>query len=477
MAPIRFFLNGKPVAVAGDEAFLTVASYLRYQRALTGTKIVCEEGDCGACTVLIGRPSGDRILYQPINSCIQFLYQVNATHVVTVEGLRRNGTLHPVQQAMVECHGAQCGYCTPGFIVAMCALYETGTEVTEKGVRDALTGNLCRCTGYEPIIKAGLRVDPRSVQTVNDLYPPQAMLEELREQAGSPVRVEGSARTFFAPTTVAEAVAFRSEFPEAVICQGGTDVAVQHNKRGFAPAAVMNLSNVPELAELAVEEDTVAVGATVTLTRLEQFFRQQVPEFHHILTLFGAPQIKHAATLAGNIANASPIADSLPFLYVMNARVELAAPGGTRTLPIEGFYLGYKKLDLRAGELITRVLIPLPGQDVLKLYKVSKRRNLDISTFTAAVRLGNGSGAIEQPRIAFGGVAPTVLRLPRTEQFLYGREFSPETFAQAGAIAQSEIAPISDVRGTKDFRYQLAANVLMKFYYDVAGDDRARRSA
>jgi xanthine dehydrogenase small subunit len=486
MAPIRFFLNGKPVSVDGDDAFLTLANFLRYLRALTGTKIVCEEGDCGACSVLIGRPAGDSLAYLPINSCIQFLFQVNGTHVVTVEGLRQNGALHPVQEAMVRCHGAQCGYCTPGFIVAMCAMYESPEQPTEKRVRDALTGNLCRCTGYEPIIKAGLSVDPETVRSMNELYPPAPMLAALREQTGSPIRIEGSGRTFFAPTTVEEAVRFRAEFPQAVICQGGTDIAVQHNKRGFTPAALMNLENVPELAELTVKDSTVAVGATVTLTRLEHFFRDRVPEFHRILELFGAPQIKHAATLAGNVANASPIADSLPFLYVMDARVELAGSGGRREVPIEAFYLGYKKLDLRGDELITRILIPLPGDEVLKLYKVSKRRNLDISTFTAAIcmtvgrRLPADPGSAETihaVRIAYGGVAPTVLRLPRTEGFLEGRSFSLDSFRQAGEIARGEIAPISDVRGSKDFRLQLAENVLMKFYYDVQQTDSVRRSA
>jgi xanthine dehydrogenase small subunit len=311
----------------------------------------------------------------------------------------------------------------------------------------------------------------------------------LREQAGNPVRIEASGRTFFAPTTVDEAVRFRTEFPDAVICQGGTDIAVQHNKRGFAPAAVMNLENVAELSELTEEGDTVAVGATVTLTRLEHFFRDRVPEFHRILELFGAPQIKHAATLAGNVANASPIADSLPFLYVMDARVELAGNDGRREVPIDAFYLGYKKLDLRGDELITRILIPMPGDEVLKLYKVSKRRNLDISTFTAAIRMDfspvgrrlpadpPSAATIRSVRIAYGGVAPTILRLPRTEKFLTGRPFEPDSFRQAGEIARGEIAPITDVRGSRDFRLQLAENVLMKFYYDLQQTDSLRRSA
>lgn len=469
---IFFYVNGVPQEVSNEGAFSTLATFLRTRLELTGTKIVCEEGDCGACSVMVGTPDGKRLAYRPINSCIQFVFQLDGTHVVTVEGLRAGGPLHPVQEAMIRCHGAQCGYCTPGFVVAMCALFERPVTVDDKAVRDALTGNLCRCTGYEPIVRAGLEVDAASVRSINELYPPASMLEPLVKHVAKSRLLEHEGRKFFAPVTIADAVRFKSEQPGLVIVQGGTDVGVQHTKRGVAPAVMMTLAHIPELSALSLESGVLSVGATVNLTRLEEFFRGRVPEFHRILELFGAPQIKHAGTLAGNVANASPIADSLPFLYVMEAEVEITGLAGTRRVPIASFYLGYKKLDLRPDELITRILIPLdPPADgeILKLYKVSKRKNLDISTFTAAIRIRVRGGKIEGARIACGGVAATVLRLPRTERFLEGKGFSSEAFREAGEMALGEITPISDVRGSAAFRNRLAGNVLMKFYYENAG--------
>ncbi|HUF17744.1 MAG TPA: FAD binding domain-containing protein [Thermoanaerobaculia bacterium] len=472
---VFFFVNGKPFRISGPAIFETVANFLRYRLCATGTKIVCEEGDCGACSVLVGRIDGDGLSYRPINACIQFLYQIHGTHVVTVEGLGSSDELHPVQDAMVRCHGAQCGYCTPGFIVAMCAMYESPEIPTARTIRTALTGNLCRCTGYEPIIQAGLSVDRSVVRTMAEMYPAEPMLPGLREQLGRPLLVEYEGRKFFAPTTVDEAVRFRSDHPGTVIVQGGTDVVVQHNKRGFDPPVVMNLSNVPELGESSLEGGVLSVGATVTLAQLDKTIRDLVPEFGTILELFGAPQIRYAGTLAGNVANASPIADSLPFLYVMDAKVELAGIEGRREVPIASFYLGYKKLDLRHDEIITRILIPLPDgvanrSEVLKLYKVSKRKHLDISTLTAAIRMSVSGGNVERPVVVYGGVGPTVLRLGRTESFLDGRAFSFDTFRSAGRMAREEISPISDVRGTAAFRGQLAENIMLKFYYECAAE-------
>ena len=474
-----FYVNGTPHRVGGPDAFDTLSNFLRYRLRATGTKIVCEEGDCGACSVLVGRPDGERLEYRPVNSCIQFLHQVNGTHVVTVEGLGNSSDLHPVQEAMVRWHGAQCGFCTPGFIVAMCAMYETSTSPTEETVRAGLTGNLCRCTGYEPIIRAGLDVDTDGLMKINEMFPPAEIVAALRAQASEPLRIETDGRIFFSPVTLDQAVAFRSEHPGAVIVQGGTDIVVQHNKRGFDPRVIVSLSNIPELATLSIMSDVLSVGAAVSLTDLYSAVAERAPELAEILELFGAPQIRHAGTLAGNIANASPIADTLPFLYVMGAELEIAGPSGLRLVPIESFFLGYKKLDMRDDELIARVLIPLAARgegEILRLYKISKRKNLDISTVTAAIRMWKAGGRIDRAMIAFGGVGPVVLRLRRVEDFLRGKEFSLETFLAAGEIVRGEITPISDVRGSAEFRLQLAGNLMLKFFYQSSEDSQPEAS-
>lgn len=457
---VIFFINGAEHRVGGEGVFQTLSRYLRHDQRATGTKIVCEEGDCGACTVLIGRHEGERLRYRPVNSCIQFLFQLDGTHVVTVEGLSRDG-LTPLQESMVRTHGAQCGYCTPGFIMAMAAMYEGGAPVTSQAdVRSALTGNLCRCTGYEPIIKAALEV--RGQPRIDELFPTAPILEALPNGEG--VRIGN----FFKPASLAEAIEFKAAHPKCVIVQGATDFGVWCNKRGFVPEAVLSLDAVPGLDELRIDGAELLVGGRATLASLEEFVAGRIQELAQILDRFGSPQIKNTGTLAGNIANASPIADSLPFLYVTAATLELSGKAGVRSVAIEKFYRGYKTLDLQPDEIITRIRIPLPAAaDSLRLYKVSKRSHLDISSFTAAMLLRRRADQIESIRVAYGGVGPVVLRLPKTEQFLTGRPFALETFEEADAIARGEITPISDVRGSADFRYLLAGNVLRKFYYDV----------
>lgn len=468
---VVFYLNGGRVSAHGADVFLTLADFLRTRVGATGTKIVCEEGDCGACSVLYGRLSDEgRVRYEPINSCIQFVHQAAGVHVVTVEGLRREGVLHPVQQAMIDSHGAQCGYCTPGFVVTMCAMYERDGVTDEKTVRDALTGNLCRCTGYEPIIKAALAVAPESVKKLEDVYPLDR--SSVRGTSGDSLLVRHGDRTFFAPRTVEEAVAFKVQNPGTVIVQGATDIAVTRNKRGIEPKTVMTLTRIRDLDAVEIDERLLTVGANVTLTRLESLFRERQPEFFRILELFGAPQIRNAGTLAGNIANASPIADTVPFLYVMEAQLELTGPGGARRIAVDSFYRGYKQLDLAPDEIITRVFVPLPEAeatgDLLRLFKVSKRRNLDIATVTAAIRLQMAGGLIRNAKIAFGGVGPIVMRLRETESFLAGKAADYESLRAAGSVARAEITPISDVRGSAEFRQQLTENIFLKFHHDIS---------
>ncbi len=464
------YLNGEPLRIRGRAVFQTLSGFLRLDRHATGTKIVCDEGDCGACTVLVGRLDGDRLVYRPVNACIQHVYQMDDTHVVTIEGLSANGSLSAVQESMVTYHGAQCGFCTPGFVTALSALFEEKNHLTEEDVRDGLTGNLCRCTGYDPITRAALAVDPAGIRRLNDVYPPEEILRAFAHH--EPVLVEADGRAFMSPVSVEEAARFKAEHEGTVIVQGGTDVGVWCNKRDFTPRAVLSLRQIPEMADLGVRDGFLEVGGGVTLHALEMFVRTLVPSFYGMLRLFGSPQIRHAATLAGNIANASPIADTLPFLYVMEAQVELTGLSGSRRIAVRSLFKGYKSLDMAPDELITRILIPLPNDgETLRLYKVSKRRDLDISTFTAAFLLRRDGDRIDSIRIAYGGVGPVVLRLDRTEEWLGGRTFLPDTLAQAGVLARQEISPISDVRGSRDFRLLLAETILQKFYHDCIGEE------
>jgi xanthine dehydrogenase small subunit len=499
---LLIYVNGQRHELRGGRAFQSLADFLRYDLRLTGTKIVCAEGDCGSCSVLIGSPSrdGHRIDYRTITSCIQFMYQLDVAHVVTVEGLRCDGQLNPVQEAMVKCHGAQCGFCTSGFVISLCAMFETpgppasaggSVALSDERVRAACVGNLCRCTGYEPIVRAGLEIKPQQMRPLNDLYPPQPILDDLRQHEREEIFIHINGHTCFKPTTVASAARFRADHPDCAIVSGGTDLGVQINKGVRDPAAVMTTSALRELREIHRDGDALVVGATATLAELERACTDALPEYAGMLYYFGSPPIRNAGTLGGNIANGSPIGDTMPALYVLGAEIELTGVSGARRVDINDFYTGYRKTVMAADELITRVFIPLPGpRELFKLYKVSKRKDMDISAFTAAIRMRvstRGSGVspehsppqrlahgrdahatIDDARLAYGGVGPNIIRLRRTEEYLRGKSFTLETLGEAGRIARTEIRPISDVRGSDAYRAQLAENILLKFFYDVS---------
>jgi xanthine dehydrogenase small subunit len=473
---LLLYVNGERHQIRGEAAFSSLADFLRCELGLVGTKVICAEGDCGACTVLVGRRDGNRLRYETVDSCLQFLYQLDCKHVVSVEGLRRNGTLHPVQQALVEHHGSQCGYCTPGFVMALAGSFEEKRALDEEHLRLALTGNLCRCTGYLPILEAGRALDPKRLVTIAEQCSSEAMMEDLRQHTAEAVLIQTASesgslspgpRTFFGPRQLQAALEFKARHPEARIVAGGTELGVLRNKKHLDPPVLLSLASVPDLSQITLVDGTVVIGANVTWTQIEAYMKTAVPEFYKIVIRFGAPQIRNVATLAGNIAHGSPIADSLPFLLVTDAELELLRPESSRRVRMNDFYTGYKTTALAADELIARVFIPLPARDeLLRLYKVSKRNDLDIATFGAGIRVERAGPIIRRARIAYSGVAPTVVRLRDTEAFLQGKRFCEETFQQAGQQARLEIEPISDVRGSRDFRLQLAENILRKFFYD-----------
>jgi len=474
------WVNGVRRPVRGGDAFLTLSDFLRNRLGLVGTKIMCAEGDCGACTVLVAEPAaGGRPRYLPIDSCIRFLFQVDGCHVVTVDGLARDGDLAPVQQAMVDCHGSQCGFCTPGFVMALAGGCHARAAGDAVDWRTELAGNLCRCTGYVPIFEAAERAGAEADWLATRFADESWMHEgsQLRRESldiggrldGTPMRVES-------PATLAEALAARGT-PGTRVVAGATDLGVLWNKGMLRPRHWLDLTRIAGLRGIAIEETAegpvLVAGPLATWTDLLAVCRTHREQQEHlgeavpILEAFGGPQIRHVGTLGGNIVNGSPIADSLPLLFVLEATLELESASGTRVVPIDRFYTGYKQLDLAADELLVKVRMALPAaHDVLRLVKVSRRRDLDISTFTAAILVRRDGERIATARVAYGGVGPTVIRMRATEAALAGQPFTEETFRRAGEVAAGEIRPLTDVRGSVDYRLALARNVLLKFFHE-----------
>lgn len=465
-------INGVRREVRGSDAFLTLSSYLRDRLGLVGTKVMCGEGDCGACTVLVADadPEGTPRL-RPIDSCIRFLFQLDGCDVTTVEGLAEDRRLTAVQQAMVDCHGSQCGFCTPGMVMAIEAACRQPAADEPLDWRQELAGNLCRCTGYLSIIEAAEQAatGPTMVHAADAAW--MAERDRLRrESVAIDGEITGRQMRVSSPATLAEALALRLD-PQAQVIAGGTDLGVRWNKGGLRPQHWIDISRLGELAGLGIETTaagpTLVAGPLATWTDMIEICRVHCPEAVPVLLAFGGPQIRHVGTLGGNIVNGSPIADALPLLFVLEATLCLASAEATREVPIGSFFRGYKELDLAADELLVGIRIPLPAAgQVLRLVKVARRRDLDISGFTAAILMRRRGEQIDDARIAYGGVGPTVLRLGETEAFLAGRPFTEETFQLAGERAAAEIRPQTDVRGTADYRRQLARGVLLRFFYE-----------
>ncbi|MBK9141103.1 MAG: FAD binding domain-containing protein [Candidatus Melainabacteria bacterium] len=472
---ILLFINGREHKLRGEDAFAPISDYLRYQSGLCGTKVVCSEGDCGACSVLVGRLEGGKLRYRPVNACIQYAYQLDCRHIVTVEGLKVDGVLNPLQESMVDCHGAQCGYCTPGFVVAMSYLFEEGRKLAENEIKDGLTGNLCRCTGYRSIIEAGLAVDASAFKPVAEIYPDEPMVKAFNEAESEPAAVGHDGKQAYIPVSVEETLALRQEHPDALLVAGGTDVSVNLNKGRIELKKVITLANVKGLSGIERRShggrDYVVVGASVSLKELEEYMAGLEPELDYIMWVFGSPQIRNAGTLAGNIANGSPIADTTPYLMAMDAEVEVRGSEGSRRIGFGELYTGYKKLSLHPDEIITRIHVPLPGDgELLRLYKVSRRQHLDISAFTAAIKIELDGDLIRSASVAYGGIAEVVKRMDAVEGVLVGQTFSLSTFRRAAEIAGKQVDPISDVRGSREYRRQLAENIMLKFYYETADE-------
>jgi xanthine dehydrogenase small subunit len=460
---VRFFLNGQ-IHEANVRPDTTVLDWLRKEPRLTGTKEGCAEGDCGACSVLIGHVDGDQVKYHAANSCILAMGQINGKALVTVEGLKA-GELHPIQTAMAENGSSQCGFCTPGIVMSLAGLTAANPQADDEAIHDALAGNLCRCTGYRPIVEAARKVVAAGGATIAG--PHVAAFAKIEPQS---TLSEGGA-VFHQPASLNELLALRSEKPEAILLGGGTDLGVALADYHADWNEVISLASVRELRQIRETDDHLSFGAAVTWEEVLARVVEQYPSLATLIRRFGSTQIRSMGTIGGNIGTASPIGDGPPALIALGAEIELASLSGHRFLSLEDFFLDYRKTELRPNEVIASISIPKPREgQAFRVYKISKRYDQDISTVCAAFSIIREEGQVRSARIAFGGMAATPVRAIEAEQALVGTDFGKKVADACAAAITARFRPLSDWRGSAEYRLQVAANLVERFRRDVAGE-------
>jgi len=488
-APLRFLLNGEPVVVEGIAPQTTLLEFLREHRRLTGTKEGCAEGDCGACTVMLAETSdGNRgLTWNPVNACIRLLPSVAGKAVFTVESLKAaDGKLHPVQQALVDCHGSQCGFCTPGFAMSLFGLYKNAHRPPRAAIEDALSGNLCRCTGYRPIMAAaqamydidappgsagwrgpGIAADGSRNATAEEILMAR-QLASLAPHPGSFYEAEG--RRWWAPRSSGELAALLLEHPAARIVAGATDVGLWITKQHRDLGDIVYTGDVADMKTLHRTATDVELGAAATLTDAFAVLEAEWPELREAWARFASVPIRNSGTLGGNIANGSPIGDSMPALMALGARVVLRRGDTTRELALEDLYIAYQKTALQPGEFVMCTRIPrrTPGTQV-RAYKISKRFDQDISAVFACFALTLDGQRIASARIGCGGVAATPRRATATEAVLAGRVWDEATADAAVLVLGSEFTPIGDMRASAAYRRAVLANLFRRFRLETSG--------
>ncbi len=465
---IRFVLNGEIVETDVADPTRTVLQFLREDRRLTGTKEGCAEGDCGACTVVVVDRSADDIEVRAINACIQFLPTLDGKELITVEGLRSaGGALHPVQQAMVDEHGSQCGFCTPGFVMSLYALYRDNPAPTRRDIDDALSGNLCRCTGYRPIIDAAQKM-ARQDDDWDAAAHRKALQDVSRE--GSLEIGHGDDR-FFAPRDIGTFAKLYGKHQDATILAGGTDIGLWVTKQHRDLGTIIYSGNVAEMLGIAMTDTHLEIGAAVTLTDAIPPLLEEYPGLTEMFKRYGSPPIRNAGTLGGNIANGSPIGDSMPALMVLGATLVLQRGFSERELPLDAFYHDYQVNDLKPGEFIARIRVPRAGDgDIVSSQKWSKRFDQDISAVCTAYRLRLDGDRVADFRMACGGLAPTIRRASQCEAAVTGKTWDEDTIETACNQLARDFTPITDMRASAEFRLVAVQNLLRRFWLETQGE-------
>ena len=468
---VRFLLNDREERLSGVRSSDTLLDHLRLARGLRGSKEGCAEGDCGACTVLVGRRSAGGLVYEPVNACIRLLASVDLCHVVTVEHLARDGELHPVQRAMVDFHGSQCGFCTPGIVMSLYGLWMRKPDASESEIETALQGNLCRCTGYQPIIaaaKAAAAASPDADPLLAERAAVLGRLAALDDGARVDIRV-GEDRVIL-PASVDDLAAVLEEVEKPTIVAGSTDVGLWITKfmRDISPAVF--IAHLEGLRRIEVTPEGVRLGAGVSYDDFQAVLDAEFPHLSEFWRRIGGWQVRTMGTVGGNIANGSPIGDTPPPLIAMGATVTLRKGAARRTMPLEAFFIAYGKQDRETGDFVEEIFVPRPAAGTLNAaYKITKRRDEDISAVACGLQVAVEDGVVRSARIAFGGMAATPKRAAKAEAALVGQPWNAQTIAAAQGALAEDFAPISDWRASAEYRAAGARGLLQRFFLESAG--------
>ena len=455
---VRLVINGKLHDTGDASPTMTLLEYIRAIPNLTGTKEGCAEGDCGACTVV-------RVVnknFQAVNSCLLQLGQVGASEIITVEGIKKinGGELSPIQNCLAEGGGTQCGFCTPGFVMALFALGQSPEEYDDSVIHDALAGNLCRCTGYRPIVDAA-----RIGCMENVSY-------EHRAVESPPYKYQKKNQTFYIPKSLDELVDLRGSVKGAMLLSGGTDLGLSISKDRVVPDYVIYTGHVVELREIVETKEELILGAAVTYTEALSYIKRLFPSFEELIRRIGSRQIRNLGTVGGNIGNASPIGDTLPCLISLDASLTLASVEGEREVPIEDYFVGYRETCLKTNEVIKNIKIPtLLDNQMFRTYKVSKRYDQDISSVIGAYCLTIENSRVTSARVAYGGLAPKPCRAKRTELAIEGNGLDEDQFIESSKQVSLDFQPISDHRASAKYRTKVATNLLIRLHRDLFGSE------
>ena len=464
---IQFIYNNKICSIKNVDPNKTVLDYIRNDLKKNGTKEGCAEGGCGACTVVLGELKNSKLIYRSINSCISFLPSINGKHLILVENLMsEKNQLHPIQEAMVKFHGSQCGFCTPGFIMSLFAMYKNFKTFDNDIIEEALSGNLCRCTGYRPIIEAAKSLNSKKD---NDHFKKdqKKIISLLKKINNRDIEISYRNKKYFSPNSINSLKKIIKKNPNSHFLGGGTDLSLEVTKLRGEIKNIISLNSVKELKFVKKKRNFLEVGASVSLYDFQNIIKSYYVDFYNVLKRYGSVQIRNVGTISGNIATASPIGDTLPLLLSLNAILKIQTKNNLKIIPLNKFFISYRKTKLKKGDFVYSVKIPISKKNYFRAYKVSKRFDDDISTVCASFNLLIKNNKIVMAKIAYGGMSEIPKRATSIERKLTNSMLSEELFLKAQNLIEDDFSPIDDMRSSKNYRIEIARNLLMKFFYEI----------